>query len=143
MLVRLVVGLLILSTCNTYIAFPSVSGQPPDDQVLTSPSDTTPDTAPPPEEQPLQLQQPKPDDAIVALSELRGAVRTSPESGLEHLALAQALYRIGDLDLALDECRMAVTLLPRDATAQLQLGVTYMAKQHWKPASAALSEALR
>src|SRR5215212_3363405 len=101
MLVQLVVGLLILSTCNTYIAFPSVSGQPPDDQVLTSPSDS----APPPEEQPPQLQQPKPDDAIVALSELRGAVRTSPESGLDHLALAQALYRIGDLDLALDECR--------------------------------------
>ncbi|MEK7351364.1 MAG: tetratricopeptide repeat protein, partial [Nitrospirota bacterium] len=69
------------------------------------------------------------EDAVVALGELRNAVRLSPDNADDRLKLAQGLYRIGDLDAALDECRMALKLKPNNARAYLQLGVTLMAKQ--------------
>ncbi|HSQ91654.1 MAG TPA: tetratricopeptide repeat protein, partial [Nitrospiraceae bacterium] len=80
-------------------------------------------------------------DAVMALGELRGAVRLAPNSASNRLKLAQGLYRIGDLDSALDECRVAIKLESNNARAYLQLGVTLMAKQDEHAASIALMEA--
>jgi TPR repeat protein len=82
------------------------------------------------------------EDAVVALGELRNAVRLSPDNADDRLKLAQGLYRIGDLDAALDECRMALKLKPNNARAYLQLGVTLMAKQDKHEAALALMEAI-
>ena len=81
-------------------------------------------------------------DAVVVLGELRSAVRVSPDSADDRLNLAQGLYRIGDLDAALDECRVALKLKSRNAKAYLQLGVTLMAKQDGHAAAVALMEAI-
>ena len=51
-------------------------------------------------------------DDVIVLSDLRRAVLVSPDSQDARLALAQGLYRIGDLDAAIDECRVAITLNP-------------------------------
>lgn len=76
------------------------------------------------------------------LEDLRNAVRLSPSNASNRLNLAQGLYRIGDLDAALDECRAAIALEPKSAAAHLQLGVTLMAKQEGRAAATALMEAL-
>jgi TPR repeat protein len=76
------------------------------------------------------------------LSELRGRVRTFPASAEDRLKLAQGLYRIGDLDAALDECRVALKLQPNNAQALLQLGIVLMAKQDGRAAATALMEAI-
>jgi TPR repeat protein len=81
-------------------------------------------------------------DAVTVLSELRSKVRASPDSADDRLKLAQGLYRIGDLDAALDECRVALKLESHNARAYLQLGVTLMAKQDGHAAAAALMEAI-
>lgn len=78
----------------------------------------------------------------MALGELRSAVRLSPNSADDRLKLAQGLYRIGDLDAAIDECRMALKLKSHNANAYLQLGVTLMAKQDGHAAAIALMEAI-
>lgn len=52
----------------------------------------------------------EPEDAVTALNELRAAVRLSPDSADSRLKLAEGLYRIGDLDAAIDECRVVLTL---------------------------------
>src|SRR5688572_12118356 len=49
-------------------------------------------------------------DAAMVLGKLRGAVRVSPDNADARLELAEGLYRIGDLDAALDECRAAIKL---------------------------------
>lgn len=82
------------------------------------------------------------EDAVMALGELRNAVRLSPDDADDRLKLAQGLYRIGDLDAALDECRMALKLKPNNARAYLQLGITLMAKQDRHEAAVALMEAI-
>jgi TPR repeat protein len=82
------------------------------------------------------------EDAVMALGELRNAVRVSPDSADDRLKLAQGLYRIGDLDAALDECRMALKLKSNNARTYLQLGVTLMAKQDGHEAALALMEAI-
>ena len=82
------------------------------------------------------------EDAVMALGELRNAVRLSPDSADDRLKLAQGLYRIGDLDAALDECRTALKLKSNYARAYLQLGVTLMAKQDGHEAVLALMEAI-
>lgn len=81
------------------------------------------------------------EDAVIVLGELRGAVRTSPDSAEDRLKLAQGLSRVGDLDAALDECRVALKLAPGNARAHLQLGITLMAKQDARGAATALTEA--
>jgi len=81
-------------------------------------------------------------DAVMVLGELRSAVRVSPGSADDRLKLAQGLYRIGDLDAALDECRVALSLESNNARAYLQLGVTLMAKQDGHAAAIALMEAI-
>ena len=83
------------------------------------------------------------DDAVKALSGLRENVRTAPQSLDHRLKLAEALYRIGDLDTAIDECRVALALKPDHALAHLQLGITLMAKQDWRPAVTELRDAAR
>ena len=82
------------------------------------------------------------EDAVMVLGELRSAVRVSPGSADDRLKLAQGLYRIGDLDAALDECRVALSLESNNARAYLQLGVTLMAKQDGHAAAIALMEAI-
>ena len=81
-------------------------------------------------------------DAVMELGELRSAVRMSPDSADDRLKLAQGLYRIGDLDAALDECRVALKLRSNDARAYLQLGVILLAKQDGHAAAIALMEAI-
>ncbi len=81
-------------------------------------------------------------DAVMELSELRSAVLVSPDSADDRLKLAQALYRIGDLDAAIDECRVALKLKSNNARAYLQLGVILMAKQDGHAAAIALMEAI-
>jgi len=81
-------------------------------------------------------------DAVMALGELRHAVLVSPQSADEHLKLADGLYRIGDLDAAIDEYRVALTLKSHNARAYLQLGVALMAKQDGHAAAIALMEAV-
>lgn len=92
----------------------------------------------PPDRTPLEHE-----DAVMALGELRGAVRVAPDSAEDRLKLAYALYRIGDLDAAIEECRVAVKLQPTDAKAHLQLGVILTAKQDWRAAASVLKEAVR
>jgi TPR repeat protein len=81
------------------------------------------------------------EDAVFMLGELRGNVRASPRSADDRLKLAEGLYRIGDLDAAIDECRAAIALKPDDARAHLQLGIVLMAKQDWRASLAELKEA--
>ncbi len=83
------------------------------------------------------------EDAVLALGELRGSVRLSPQSAEDRLNLAQGLYRIGDLDAAIEECRVAIRLSPDHAKAHLQLGIMLMAKQDWRSAVSVLKEAVR
>jgi TPR repeat protein len=108
---------------------------------------------PAPETAPLQEQKgqqqiselllPAHEDAVTTLRSLRDAVRLSPGRAEDRLKLAQGLYRIGDLDAALDECRAALTLEPGNADAHLQLGIVLTAKQDWRTAASALNESIR
>lgn len=82
-------------------------------------------------------------DATILLSELRKAVRTFPQSAENRLKLSQALYRIGDLDAAVEEARATVKLNPADPKSQLNLGVILMAKQDWRAAASVLNEATK
>jgi TPR repeat protein len=80
---------------------------------------------------------------VTALSKLRAAVRLSPDKADSRLKLAGELYRIGDLDAAIDECRAAIALESNNAKAHLQLGVALMAKQNGRAAATALKEAIQ
>jgi TPR repeat protein len=79
----------------------------------------------------------------MVLGVLRSAVRVSPDSADDRLRLAEGLYRIGDLDTAIDECRAAIALKPDHARAHLQLGMALMAKQDWRASLTELKEAAR
>ncbi len=98
----------------------------------------------PPRDEPLlpELTLHEPEDAVIVLGELRGAVRLSPNSAEDRLKLALGLYHIGDLDAALDECRVALKLKPNNAKALLQLGIMLMTKQDGRAAATALMEAI-
>jgi tetratricopeptide (TPR) repeat protein len=82
-------------------------------------------------------------NATMVLGELRSAVRVSPDSADDRLKLAEGLYRIGDLDTAIDECRAAIALKPDHAQAHLQLGMALMAKQDWRASVTELKDATR
>ncbi len=120
--------------------------QTPDEQAADPPVLESP--APPP--QPLQQDEHRlsewteqeRNNAVFMLSELRGRVRTFPASAEDRLKLAQELYRVGDLDAALDECRIALKLHPSNADALLQLGILLMAKQDGRAAATAFMEAI-
>ncbi|MBH0188744.1 MAG: tetratricopeptide repeat protein, partial [Nitrospira sp.] len=83
------------------------------------------------------------EDAITTLHALRDAVHLSPRRAETRLKLAQGLYRIGDFDAALDECRAALMLEPDNADAHLQLGIVLTAKQDWRTAASALQDAIQ
>jgi TPR repeat protein len=110
----------------------------------SSPDELVPPPAPTLEEQVLPDLLPEEQaDPLLLLGELRGAVRTDPDRVEDRFKLAQALYQIGDLDAALDECRAALALAPETAKGHVQLGVLLMAKQEWRNAAAAMNEAVR
>jgi tetratricopeptide (TPR) repeat protein len=106
--------------------------------------------SPPPTTQPLEREpliqiddmRQEPQDAVLAVAELRAAVRTFPDHADNRLKLAQALYGLGEFDGAIEECRSAIKLQPNHAQAHLQLGVMLMAKQDWRAASSVLKEAV-
>ena len=77
------------------------------------------------------------------LGQLRENVRSAPRSADDRLKLAEGLYRIGDLDATIDECRIAIGLKPDHARAHLQLGRALMAKQDWRSSLTELKEATR
>jgi Flp pilus assembly protein TadD len=131
----------VLSLCGIL----PLSAQEPDDPAPRAPLETPP---PPPEAIADEHSLPHRSaldqtDAATALGESRGAVRLNPDDAGHRLRLAQALYRIGDLDAATEECRMAIRLQPNDAKAHLQLGVVLIAKQDWRAAATVLQEAVR
>ena len=129
------------------VAHPSVHpsfAQTPDEQpsppsIIESPAPTPPVD----EHHRSEFTEREREDAVFMLGKLRGNVRTSPRSADDRLKLAEGLYRIGDLDAAIDECRIAIALNPDDARAHLQLGIALMAKQDWRAALAELKEATR
>ena len=144
---RLVLVALFFASFITWFPIHSSFAQAPENAttpVIESPpppSETSPAPAPTDEHRLPELLPHEQADAVMALSELRGAVRVSPDSADARLKLAEGLYRIGDLDAALDECRVALKLQSHNAEAYLQLGVTLMAKQDGHAASVALMEA--
>ena len=114
---------------------PMIESPPP-------PSETSPVQVPTDEPQLRELLPHEQADAVMELGELRRAVRVSPNSADDRLKLVQGLYRIGDLDAALDECRVALKLRSNNARAYLQLGVILLAKQDGHAAAIALMEAI-
>lgn len=120
--------------------------QMPDEEVQPPPMLESP--APEPQlpeqdaERPAEPPEQEHTDAVFLLSELRGNVQAFPASAEARLKLAQGLYRVGDLDAALDECRIALKLQPNNTSALLQLGILLMAKQDGRGAATALMEAI-
>jgi len=113
---------------------PVIESPPPSPETSHAPAPTD-------EHRVLELLPHEQADAVMALGELRGAVRVSPDSADARLKLAEGLYRIGDLDAALDECRVALKLQAHNTNAYLQLGVIMTAKQDGHAAAVALMEA--
>jgi len=112
------------------------------DPILTVDPDPVPQPPQPDESRPAESTEQERNDAVFMLAELRGNVRTFPASAEERVKLAQGLYRVGDLDAALVECRIAHKLQPNHAGALLQLGILLMAKQDGHGAATAFMEAL-
>lgn len=131
----------VLSLCGIS---PSLA-QAPEDPAPRAPLETPP---PPPEalgdeRSPSPQQALEHTDTTMALGKARGAVRLAPDDAGHRLTLAQALYRIGDLDAAMEECRAAIKLQPNEANAHVQLGTILIAKQDWRAAASVLQEAVR
>jgi TPR repeat protein len=145
---RLVLVTLLFASFITWFPVHSSFAQAPENappSAVESPppsSETSPSPVPIDEHRPSELSPNERVDAVMVLGELRKAVLVSPYSADDRLKLAQGLYRIGDLDAALDECRVALKLESHNAKAYLQLGVTLMAKQDGHAASIALMEAI-
>ena len=141
------VALLFASFITRFPVHPSFA-QTPENALLPvvesppPPSEASPAPVPIDEHALPELLPHKQTDAVMVLSELRSAVRASPDSAYDRLKLAQGLYRVGDLDAALDECRMALKLESNNARAYLQLGVILIAKQDGHAAATALMEAV-
>ncbi|MBI5315896.1 MAG: tetratricopeptide repeat protein [Nitrospirae bacterium] len=143
---RLLLAALLCASFVTGLSGQSAFAQAPENEpapALESPppfSETSP--APMDENQPPELFPQEQTDQVTVLGELRSAALLSPNDADVRLKLAQGLYRIGDLDSALDECRVAIKLDSRNAKAYLQLGVTLMAKHDEQAASIALMDAI-
>jgi len=56
-----------------------------------------------------------------AVAEYRKAVNEDPTNGVNHQILADALEKSGDLDSAIEEFRLAASLLPSDGMVRVQL----------------------
>ena len=110
---RLVLVILLFAWLVVRPSVSSSFGQALED---TPPSSEAPPAPIPPDEHRLpELLTHEREDAVTALGTLRNAVRLSPDSADDRLKLAEGLYRIGDLDAAIDECRVAITLNPNNA----------------------------
>ncbi len=134
---------LLLGAMLSICVFSAAFAQAPDDPAPRAPLESPP---PPPEaisSEPVTPHQSPQSDAATRLGEARGAVRLHPDRPAARLILAEALYRIGDLDGAIEECRAAMKLDPNDATTHLKLGIVLAAKQNWRAAASVLSEAIR
>ncbi|TLY18950.1 MAG: tetratricopeptide repeat protein, partial [Nitrospirae bacterium] len=146
---RLVLVTLLLSSFIArfpdYLSFAQVSENEPPPVIESPPpaSEISPAPVPTDEHRLPELLPHERTDAVLMLSELRSAVRASPDSADDRLRLAQGLYRIGDFDAAIDECRVALKLESNNARAYLQLGITLIAKQDVHAAAAALLEAIQ
>ena len=124
---RLLLVTILLTALNSQPPVHPSFAQAPDDQAPSAP----PSESPPPsidESHPSEFTTRELEDAATMLADLRGNLRMSPDNAEARLKLAQGLYQIGDLDAAIDECRVAIKLNPQDAKAHLQLGVILMAK---------------
>ncbi|HKO31499.1 MAG TPA: tetratricopeptide repeat protein, partial [Nitrospiraceae bacterium] len=140
---RLVLVTLVFASFIAWFSIHASFAQAPDEP--SSPPSVIESPAPLPsvDESPLiEFTTSDQEDAVFILSELRASVRKSPNNADLRLKLAQGLYRIGDLDAALDECRVALKLESHNARAYLQLGLTLMAKQDGHAAAIALMEAI-
>lgn len=148
---RLVLVTLLFTSLIVHLPVYSSSAQTPDEQTPPTPAETPPTTpAEPPSPAPHQDEHALPElspqereDPVMILGELRGSVRSSPDTAENRLKLADALYRIGDIESALDEYRVAIRLRPDIAQAHLHLAVALMAKQDWRTALTELNEAVR
>ena len=140
---RLVLVTLVLVSFLAQFSIHALFAQAPDEQSSSPPIIESPAPLPPIDElPPPAFTKSEREDSIVMLGELRASVLRSPNNADDRLKLAQGLYRIGDLDAALDECRVALKLESHNARAYLQLGVTLMAKQDGHAAAIALMEAI-
>jgi TPR repeat protein len=141
MIRRSVLVILLPTIC---LPISSTLAQTPDEQIPPAPIIGSPGAAPSVDEHHLpELTKQEQKDAVVMLGELRGNVRSFPDNPDARLKLAEGLYRVGDLDAAIDEYRIALKLKPDSAKAHLQLGVALMGKQDWRAAMTELKEATR
>lgn len=142
---RMVLAILFFS-CRTLLqSVDSSLAETPENQAPPTPGEA-PSAAPPLHRDEHLLPKLLPherDDAVSLLAELRENVRAAPQNADDRLKLAEGLYRIGDLDTAIDECRAAIALKPDHAQAHLQLGMALMAKQDWRASLTELKEATR
>ena len=143
---RLLLAALLLASIITGLPVQSPCAQAPENEpapVLESPPPfSEPSPTPTDGNQPPELFPPDQTDPVTVLGELRSAALLSPNNADVRLKLAQGLYHIGDLDSALDECRVAIKLDSRNAKAYLQLGITLIAKHDEQAASIALMDAI-
>lgn len=146
---RLLLVTLVFISFITPFPLPSSLAQTPENALpptIESPPPALDTSTAPESADERRLQEPAPSgqtDPVTSLGALRYAVRLSPDKADDRLRLAQGLYRIGDLDAAIDECRTALKLESNNANAHLQLGVALMAKQDAHAAAVALMEAVR
>ena len=111
---RLVLVILLfaffITGCPVHSSFAQAPEDAPPPAVESPPLSSETSTAPAPtdEHQLPELLPQERADAVMVLGELRSAVLVSPSSADARLKLAQGLYLIGDLDAALDECRVAL-----------------------------------
>src|SRR5262249_35500814 len=137
-------SVLVILLPSLYLPILSTLAQTPENQLPPAPIIESAVSNPPGDKhQPSERTKQEQEDPIIRLGELRGNVRTFPDHLDDRLKLAEELYRIGDLDAAIDEYRIALKLKPDSARGHLQLGVTFMAKQDWHASLTALNEATR
>jgi TPR repeat protein len=137
-------SVLVILLPTIYLPISSTLAQTPDEQIPPASIIESPAAPPSVDEHHLpELTKQEQEDAVVMLGELRGNARSFPENPHARLKLAEGLYRIGDLDAAIDEYRIALKLKPDSAKTHLQLGVALMAKQDWRTAMTELKEAAR
>ncbi|MCC6139390.1 MAG: tetratricopeptide repeat protein [Nitrospira sp.] len=135
-------GLSFAQTPDEQISSPPILESPGPDPTLTVDPNQTPQPPQQNHPQPSEWTEQERNNAVFMLSELRGRIRIFPASAEDRLKLAQGLYRVGDFDAALDECRLALKLQPNHTGALLQLGILLMAKQDGHGAATAFMEAL-
>jgi TPR repeat protein len=129
-----------MAACAVQPAAAQSSEEQPTPAIVESPPPVTPPSDDSRRPEPVREDA---QDAVTAVGELRAALKTSPDDADTRVRLAQALYRLGEFDAAVEQCRIAIKLNQDDANAHLQLGVLLMAKQEWRAAVSVLKEAVR